>query len=143
MKVIIITGPPYSGKGTQCEVLKNEYGLTHLSTGECIRNEKERKTDLGKIMSDYNEKGNLVPDEIMKKLLHKIIDKNINASGILLDGYPRTIPQVHDLISVLESKDLSVESVINIDVPHDELLRRAKKEQKLQREKTIKIPKHI
>jgi len=127
MKFVIITGPPYSGKGTQCEELTKEYGLIHISTGDHIRKEKENQSDLGKIMLDYDEKGELVPDEIMKKLLDKIIEENINASGIILDGYPRTIPQVHDLINVIQSKNIAIENIINIEVPNDELIRRAKK----------------
>jgi len=127
MKFVIITGPPYSGKGTQCEELIKEYGLIHISTGDHIRKEKENQSDLGKIMLNYDEKGELVPDEIMKKLLDKLIEENINASGIILDGYPRTIPQVHDLINVLQSKNIAIENIINIEVPNDELIRRAKK----------------
>lgn len=127
MKFIIITGPPYSGKGTQCDELVKKYGLTHISTGEQIRTEKEEKSELGKIMSDFDEKGELVPDKIMKQLLDKLIEENKNASGIILDGYPRTIPQIHDLQNVLKSKNISIDNIINIEVPNDELLKRAKK----------------
>jgi len=127
MNFIIITGPPYSGKGTQCDELVKEYGLIHLSTGEHIRKEKEGKTELGKTMSDYDERGELVPDEIMKELLDKLIEENKEASGIILDGYPRTIAQVHDLVNVLDSRNIPIESIINIEVPTDELLKRAKK----------------
>lgn len=127
MKFVIITGPPYSGKGTQCDELVKEYGLTHISTGEHIRSEKENQSELGIIMSDYDERGELVPDSIMKKLLDKLIEENIDASGIILDGYPRTIPQVNDLVNVLESKHIQIENIINIEVPNDELIKRAKK----------------
>jgi adenylate kinase len=127
MKIIIITGPPYSGKGTQCDELVKEYELAHISTGEHIRKEKDTKSELGKIMSDYDVKGELVPDEIMKRLLKKLIKEHENNSGIILDGYPRTIPQVKDLIEVLTERDLSIDTIINIEVPTDELLNRAKK----------------
>lgn len=127
MKFIIITGPPYSGKGTQCNELVKTFGLTHLSTGEHIRKEKENETDLGLIMSKYEEKGELVPDQIMQQLLGKLIDENIDSKGILLDGFPRTIPQVNDLINLLKSKGLAVDKVLNIEVPKEELLKRAAK----------------
>ncbi|AUP81599.1 adenylate kinase [Flavivirga eckloniae] len=127
MNIIIITGPPYSGKGTQCDELVKDHDLVHISTGDHIRNEKENQTELGKIMSDYDEKGELVPDEIMKKLLDKLIEENKHASGIILDGYPRTIPQVEDLVKVLSERELSINSIISIEVPRDELLIRAKK----------------
>jgi len=127
MNIIVITGPPYSGKGTQCDELVKDHDLIHISTGDHIRKEKENQTELGKIMSDYDEKGELVPDEIMKKLLDKLFEENKHASGIILDGYPRTIPQVEDLIEVLSERELSISSIINIEVPTDELLIRAKK----------------
>ena len=79
------------------------------------------------IMSDYDERGELVPDGIMKILLDKLIEQNKDILGIILDGYPRTIPQVNDLVSVLESKNIPIESILNIEVPNDELLKRAKK----------------
>jgi adenylate kinase len=127
MDVVIITGPPYSGKGTQCELLKSQLSYTHISTGERIRKEKAERTAIGQIMSSYEEQGNLVPDEIMQDLLEQILDENVNEKGIILDGYPRTIIQVDTLLNLLYRKNLPVKKVINIDVTRDELLVRAKK----------------
>jgi adenylate kinase len=127
MKILLITGPPYSGKGTQCELLKDQLGFNHISTGDRIRLEKEQKTSIGKSMSEYEEKGNLVPDSIMKELLGEIIDENLNASGIILDGYPRTEVQVDTLLDLINEKGKQIQKVINIEVPKDELLIRAKK----------------
>jgi len=127
MEILIITGPPYSGKGTQCEILKEELQFEHISTGDRCRLEKQNETEIGKIMSQYEEKGDLVPDSIMKDLFSKILDENINANGIILDGYPRTEPQVNDLLELVKSKNLEIGKVINIDVPKEELLKRAKK----------------
>ncbi len=78
-------------------------------------------------MTEYEEKGNLVPDSLMKDLIGTIIDENINAKGIILDSYPRTISQVDTILDLLQERKLKVKSVINIDVPKDELLTRAKK----------------
>jgi adenylate kinase len=127
MKILVITGPPYSGKGTQCELLKNQLGFNHVSTGDRIRLEKEQKTAIGKIVSEYEEQGNLVPDSLMKELLAQIIDENIGATGIILDGYPRTAPQVDTLLDLVKEKKKTIQKVINIEVPEKELLTRAKK----------------
>jgi adenylate kinase len=127
MEILIITGPPYSGKGTQCEILKDELKFEHISTGDRCRLEKQNETEIGKIMSQYEEKGDLVPDSIMKDLFSKILDENRNVNGIILDGYPRTKPQVNDLLELVKSKNLEIGKVINIDVPKEELLKRAQK----------------
>ncbi|MDQ6472899.1 nucleoside monophosphate kinase [Flavobacterium sp. LHD-80] len=127
MKILIITGPPYSGKGTQCEILKEELKFEHISTGDKCRAEKQNETEIGKVMSEYEEKGDLVPDSIMKDLFSKILDENMASNGIILDGYPRTEPQVNDLIELVKSKNLEIGKVINIEVPKTELLKRAKK----------------
>lgn len=125
MDILIITGPPYSGKGTQCEIIAKELGYNHISTGDVIRLEKQQQTPIGLIMQEYEEKGNLVPDTIMKALIAKIIDDNAGAKGIILDGYPRTIPQVDALNELLREKKKPARLVINIDVPAEELLKRA------------------
>lgn len=125
MEILVITGPPYSGKGTQCEILAAELGYKHISTGDSIRKEKELRTSLGNIIREYDEQGNLVPDDIMEALIGKIIDDNATEKGIILDGYPRTIPQVDTLKNIVDTKKKQIKRVINIDVPAPELLRRA------------------
>jgi len=127
MEILIITGPPYSGKGTQCEILKTKLGFNHISTGDRIRKEKDGKTSIGKVMTEYEENGNLVPDYIMQELIGQIIDENSNAKGIILDGYPRTKSQVDTILNLLTEKKLNIKAVINIDVPKEELLSRAQK----------------
>lgn len=125
MKILIITGPPYSGKGTQCDILRAQLNFEHISTGDRCRLEKEKGTVIGKTMSEYEEKGDLVPDSIMKDLFNNILDENKSKAGIILDGYPRTKAQVNDLIELVESKGMKIEKVLNIDVPKSELLIRA------------------
>lgn len=127
MEILIITGPPYSGKGTQCDLIKARLGISHISTGDRIRKEKDSKSPIGKIMTEYEENGNLVPDEIMQTLIGQIIDENAGGKGIILDGYPRTKSQVDTILNLLADKKLRVNVVINIDVPREELLTRAKK----------------
>jgi adenylate kinase len=127
MKIIIITGPPYSGKGTQCEIISKTMGYTHLSTGDRCRQEKASRTSIGVILSEFEAKGDLVPDAIMKDLFSKIIDENKQKEGIILDGYPRTQAQVDDLIELVHEKKEEISLVIDIEVPKEELLARAKK----------------
>jgi len=127
MKILIITGPPYSGKGTQCEILKDQLDFKHVSTGDRCRIEKENKTKIGLTIAKFEEQGDLVPDTIMKSLFSEILDNSRAEKGIILDGYPRTKAQVDDLLELIASKDLEIWKVLNIDVPKAELLRRAKK----------------
>jgi adenylate kinase len=140
MEILIITGPPYSGKGTQCNVIKELLGFEHVSTGDKCREEKQKETEIGKIMSQYEEKGNLVPDSIMKDLFSKILDENKAKKGIILDGYPRTIAQVDDLLELVHSKKLKIGKVLNIDVPKSELLIRAQKRAETSTRKDDKDP---
>jgi adenylate kinase len=130
MEILIITGPPYSGKGTQCAILEADLGFKHISTGDRIRQEKAEMTAFGQTAKSYEEKGNLVPDEIMIGLIGQIIDENMNEKGIILDGYPRTSPQVDTIIQLMEEKQLKVSKIINIEVPKEELLERALKRAK-------------
>lgn len=125
MDVYIITGPPYSGKGTQSEILAKPLQLKHISTGDSCRLEKEQKTSTGILMAAYEEKGDLVPDSVMKSLLSQILDESLNEKGIILDGYPRTISQVDSLLQLVEEKGLRIKRALNIEVPREELLKRA------------------
>jgi len=127
MEILIITGPPYSGKGTQCKILNSELNFNHISTGDRCRLEKENQTGIGKLMAEYEEKGDLVPDDLMKKLFSNILDENKDNKGIILDGYPRTEDQVNDLVELVELKNMKIGGILNIDVPKSELLIRAKK----------------
>ena len=127
MQILIITGPPYSGKGTQCEALKAQLGFEHISTGERIRLEKANTSEIGKQLAVYEEKGELVPDKMMKDLFSKILEENKDNAGVILDGYPRSIKQVDDLLELVASKGLSIEKAIHIEVPKAELLKRASK----------------
>lgn len=126
MNVIIVTGPPYSGKGTQCAFISETTGFKHVSTGDLCRQEKASGSDVGRKIAQYDEKGDLVPDDIIYGLFAQAIDANIELPGIILDGYPRTLPQAKDLIGLLEEKNVEVSMVVNIEVEREELFNRAK-----------------
>ena len=107
---LVIFGGPGSGKGTQSEKLIDRYGLTHISTGQVLRDEIARGTELGKIADSYISHGNLIPDRLMP-----------TSKGFIFDGFPRTIPQAEELARMLEKRGAKVDAVVGLEVPDDEL----------------------
>ena len=98
MMNIVIFGAPGSGKGTQSEKLIEKYGLYHISTGDLLRKEIKAGSELGKIADDYISKGQLLPDSLIIDMLAKLLDTTPEArEGVILDGFPRTIPQAQAL----------------------------------------------
>ena len=90
---LILLGPPGSGKGVQGDLIVNRYKIPHVSTGNILRKNVEEKTELGKEALSYMEKGLLVPDSVIIKILESELDSPRCKSGFVLDGVPRTIPQ--------------------------------------------------
>lgn len=88
---IIIFGPPLSGKGTQSKKIVNDFGLIHLSTGDALRAEKDKKTELGIKAAEYSSKGLLAPDSLVAQVVESFYHTNKSEKGILFDGYPRNI----------------------------------------------------
>ena len=93
MKNIVIFGAPGSGKGTQSDKLIEKYGLNHISTGDVLRNEIAKGTELGKTAAGYIDNGQLIPDELMVSILAGVYDSFGDHKGVIFDGFPRTIPQ--------------------------------------------------
>lgn len=114
MKLIIL-GIQGSGKGTEGKLIAELYGLKHISTGDLLRKEVIEKTELGKEISSYIDKGNLVPDE----LINKIFLKNLPKDKFILDGYPRNLSQAEFL-----EKVNPVEKVIFLELPEQEVYHR-------------------
>ncbi len=121
---IIIFGAPGSGKGTQSELLIEKYNLDHISTGEVLRAEIEKQTELGKIANIHISKGHLVPDELIIDTLENVLDEKENSNGIIFDGFPRTIAQGEALEKILEERGTSVTIVLNLEVEKEELVQR-------------------
>ncbi len=122
---IVLFGGPGSGKGTQSEKLIDRYGLTHISTGEVLRNEIKQGSELGHICDEYISHGHLIPDDLMIRILAKKIDElKPTAKGFIFDGFPRTIPQAEELGKLLEKHGEKVDAVIGLEVPDDELMER-------------------
>lgn len=102
-KVVILLGPPGSGKGTQAVRLSKELGIPHISTGDLFRENFSKNTPLGQKAKSYMDKGQLVPDELVLEMLFDRVAKPDSAHGYLLDGFPRTIPQAEALDKYLGS----------------------------------------
>ena len=122
MTNIILLGPPGSGKGTQAKLLAERINAPHISTGDILRAAKG--TELGDRASEYMNRGELVPDSILIAMVEDRLAKPDCASGCILDGYPRTIPQADALNRILSEQDLRIDLVINIEVPDDRLITR-------------------
>ena len=125
MKNIVIFGAPGSGKGTQSDLLIEHYGLGHISTGDVLRNEIKKGTELGKTAQGYIDKGNLIPDDLMVSILAGVYDSfGRGHKGVIFDGFPRTIPQAEALKKMLEERGDRVAAMLELDVPEDELMQR-------------------
>lgn len=122
---LVLFGAPGSGKGTQSAKLIDHYGLYHISTGELLRDHIARGTDLGKTADSYISKGQLIPDQLMIDILDDVLDKEASGKhGIVLDGFPRTIPQAEALKELLRKRGTELHAVIGLEVPEDELIDR-------------------
>jgi adenylate kinase len=121
---ILIFGPPGSGKGTQSVRLSEKFNLIHLSTGDMLRAEIAAGTELGKKMSLIMSKGELVPDEVVIEMIANKIDKSKGSSGFLFDGFPRTVAQTIALEKMLNVRGMKINSMLVLDVDHDELVKR-------------------
>ena len=105
MKNIVIFGAPGSGKGTQSDKLIEKYGLGHISTGDVLRSEIKKGTELGKTAASFIDKGQLIPDDLMINILASVYDSfGRGHKGVIFDGFPRTIPQAEALKQMLAER---------------------------------------
>lgn len=121
---LILFGPPGAGKGTQSAKLIEKYSLTHISTGDLFRKHLKEGTPLGKLARDYMDKGNLVPDKVVIDMVDDKITHSGKISGIIFDGFPRTIAQAEALDQLLAQKSAPIKVLIELMVPEDELRER-------------------
>jgi len=123
---IVIFGAPGSGKGTQSDKLIEHYNLFHISTGDVLRDNIRRGTDLGKTAKGYIDQGQLVPDELIINILAQVLDENKDNArqGVIFDGFPRTIPQAEALEQLLADRGTRIDAVVGLEVPEDELIKR-------------------
>ncbi len=121
---LILFGPPGSGKGTQSDKLVEKYGLVHLSTGDLLRAEIAKKSPLGVEAKKLIDKGQLVPDEMVVGIIDNCLEENKEAKGFLFDGFPRTVNQAKSLEKLLALRKTGIDSVLFLNVDHDELVKR-------------------
>ena len=121
---LIIMGPPGAGKGTQAALIKKEFNIPHISTGDMFREAIASSTSLGIEAKKYIDQGKLVPDEVTIGLVRERLSKKDCENGFLLDGFPRTIAQAQALNEILKDLHIKLDAVINIDVDLDALVDR-------------------
>ncbi len=121
---LILLGLPGAGKGTQAKVLAEKQGLLHISTGDMFREAAAEGTELGKQAQEYMNAGKLVPDEVTIGMLLERIAKPDARKGLMLDGFPRTIPQAEALDRALAEQGSQIDAVLYIQVPEAELMER-------------------
>jgi adenylate kinase len=121
---LVIFGAPGSGKGTQSDLLVEKYGLLHISTGDLLRHHMKHGTELGKIAEEYINKGNLIPDDLMLSILAAELEAHKEVSGVIFDGFPRTVPQAEALRNLLAQHGEKVNVVVGLEVADDELVDR-------------------
>jgi len=130
---ILVLGPQGSGKGTQAQRIKAMYGVPHIATGDMIREMKELPTDLGRELNAVYDRGDLVSDELMIRLIRDRLSRGDTVAGFVLDGFPRTMPQAEALDDLLRELGREIDVVFDFQVPDREvllqrLLRRAAEE---------------
>ncbi len=124
--VIVIMGPPGSGKGTQAQSLASKYNLFYFSTGELMRQEVRKATPMGKKIADFftSHKGELLPEDLVETFVKDKLTNITTSCGIIFDGYPRTIKQAKDLEIILKEKKLPLPIIINLQVSKASLKKR-------------------
>jgi len=118
--IVIFLGPPGAGKGTQCKLLVDRYGLQHLSSGDILRRERKEGTELGKKAQSYMDSGQLVPDDLIVAMMMKEISSQ-DGAGYVLDGFPRTLPQAQELDKALKQAGKTINVVLNLEVDDEKL----------------------
>jgi adenylate kinase len=121
---IILIGPPGVGKGTQAKFLVEEYNIPTISTGDMLRANVRQATTLGTEAKSFMSKGQLVPDSVILGMIETRLNEPDCKAGYILDGFPRTIPQAEELDCLLNDMGQIIDSVLVIDVNHEEIVKR-------------------
>ncbi|HEV2616511.1 MAG TPA: adenylate kinase, partial [Candidatus Acidoferrales bacterium] len=123
-RAVIFLGPPGAGKGTQAKLVAEKLCVPHLSTGDMLRENVSKGTELGRLAKPVMERGDLVPDDLILRMVEDRIARPDAADGFVFDGFPRTLPQAEALNRILERQDFGLPVVIFFRVADDILMRR-------------------
>jgi adenylate kinase len=121
---LVFLGPPGSGKGTQAIRVAKELDITHLSTGDMLREAVRNQTVLGKKAEDYMKRGDLVPDGLIVGMIEEKVSSGDLGNGFILDGFPRTMAQAESLSAMFEKNEISLDKAILLNVSDEEIVKR-------------------
>ncbi|MET8899068.1 MULTISPECIES: adenylate kinase [unclassified Streptomyces] len=121
---IVLVGPPGAGKGTQATRLAETLHIPHISTGDLFRANISQQTELGKLAKSYMDAGNLVPDEVTIAMAKDRMEQPDAEGGFLLDGFPRNVSQAEALDELLETEDMKLDAVLDLEAPEAEVVKR-------------------
>jgi len=121
---LILMGPPGAGKGTQAERLVDDFDLPYYATGDILRAAVEQESEVGREAKEYMDRGDLVPDELICRVIMERLDAGEAGDGFLLDGFPRTIAQADTLQGALDRRNRSLTAALLIETDDDEVVRR-------------------
>ena len=121
---LLLIGAPGAGKGTQAELLAKRFGITHISSGDLLRQHVKDQTSLGQKIKSYVDNGDLVPDGVVMDMLRKPVVAAAKAGGYVLDGFPRTVEQAKASFPTAHALGIEVQAAVHLDVPREELVRR-------------------
>ena len=121
---LVLIGAPGAGKGTQAERLAQRFSITHISSGDLLRQHVREQTSIGRTIKSYVDQGDLVPDSVVLDMLRKPVVAAVESGGYVLDGFPRTVEQAEASFPVAQALGVEVQAAIHLDVPREELVRR-------------------
>jgi len=121
---LILLGPPGAGKGTQAKMLREKFQIPQISTGDILRHAVKDNTDLGVRAKSFMDAGQLVPDDVVVGLIKERIKQADCETGFILDGFPRTMIQAEKLSETLTEMDLTIDTVVDLEVNADEVISR-------------------
>ena len=121
---IVLLGGPGAGKGTQSEFLIRDFGMLHISTGDLLREAVANKTEAGMKAKSFMDAGDLVPDDVIIGIMKDKFETSDISSGLILDGFPRTVDQADALDKMLDELDTQIDKAILIDTPNDVIIER-------------------